>query len=201
MNPQVIIITQKNDPSVNNLIHIIKEKKITNYILLHSRKQLNEIDHECFRGFFIFCLPPSEARVWIHSLDEKFLDYFKIYNYNYLVEGEIDNSLFLNFDFIVAGEQENGILNRQLEFLKSNYWRKIPISKFGLKIVQDSGLISRFFKILETTDINMTSIDQVSKKLDVSKETLRKEIRKKLHLHYSELTIFLLDYYQEVYPD
>jgi hypothetical protein len=117
------------------------------------------------------------------------------------MEGKIDTSLFLNFDFIIAGEQENGILHRQLDFLKSNYWRKVPLSKFGLKRVPDSNLINKLFKILETSDINITSIDQVSKKLNVSKEVLRKEIRKNLSIHYTDLTSILLEYYREVYPD
>jgi hypothetical protein len=201
MKPQVIIVSKKNDPSLNSLLYTLKQHSIKDYKIIHSKTQLDEIDKGNLKGFFIFCIPPSEMQEWLYKLDDKFLDYFKIYNYNYLIEGKIDTSLFLNFDFIIAGDQENGILHRQLEFLKSNYWRKVPISKFGLKRMPESNIISRLFKILETSDINISSIDQVSKKLNVSKEVLRKEIRKNLRIHYTDLTSILLNYYREVYPD
>jgi hypothetical protein len=131
MKPQVVIIAKKNDPSLNNLLNTLKQHSIRDYRIIHSKTQLNEIDKANLRGFFIFCIPPSEIEEWLQHLDDKFLDLFKIYHYNYLMEGKIDTSLFLNFDFIIAGEQENGILHRQLDFLKSNYWRKVPLSKFG----------------------------------------------------------------------
>ncbi len=201
MNPQVIIISKKNEPSLNYLLYALREHKIECHEIIHSRADLNEIDTVNFRGFFIFCMPPSEIKKWLHNLDDRFLNYFKIYSYNYLIEDKIDTSVFLNFDFIIAGEQENGILHRQLNFLKSNFWRKIPYSKLGLKKVPDSKLIRKLFKILERTDINITGIDQLSKKLNVSNEILRREIKKELKMHYPELRSHLIDYYREYYPE
>ncbi|MCK4559554.1 MAG: hypothetical protein KAV45_07200 [Calditrichia bacterium] len=201
MNPQVIIISKKNEPSLNYLLYALREHKIECHEIIHSRVNFNKIDTVYFRGFFIFCIPPSEIKKWLQNLDDRFLNYFKIYSYNYLIEDKIDTSVFLNFDFIIAGEQENGILHRQLDFLKSNYWRKIPFSKLGLKKVPDSKLIGKLFKILEKTDINITGFDQLSKKLNVSKEILRREIKKNLKIQYPELRSLLLDYYREYYPE
>ena len=201
MNPQVILISKKNEPSLNYLLYALGEHAIECHEIIHSRVNLNEIDTVNFRGFFIFCMPPSEIKRWLQNLDDRFLNYFKIYSYNYLIEDKVDTSVFLNFDFIIAGEQENGVLHRQLDFLKSNYWRKIPLSILGLKKVPDSKLIMKLFQILERTDINITSFDQLSKKLNISKEILRREIKKTLKMQYPELISLLHDYYREYYPE
>jgi len=201
MNPKVILISKKNEPSLNFLLTILKEHKIECQNIIHSRANLNEIDTVNFKGFFIFCLPPPEIKKWLQNHDDKFLNHFKIYSYNFLIEDNIDNSVFLKFDFINAGEMENGILHKQLAFLKSNYWRKIPLSILGLKKVPDSKLIRKLFNILERTDINITNFDQLSKKLNVSKEILRREIKKNLKIQYPELRSLLLDYYMEYFPE
>jgi hypothetical protein len=201
MNPEVIIITKKNEPYLNRLINILNEHNIECHNIIYSRDHLKEIETVGFKGFFIFCIPPAEIEKWLQYFDDSFLNYFKIYSYNYLLEDNVDTSVFLKFDFIIAGEQENGILHRQLDFLKTNYWRKVPYSKLGLKKAPDSRLIGRLFQILERTDINITNFDQLSKKLDVSKETLRREISKTLKIHYPELRSLLLEYYRENYPE
>ncbi len=201
MSPKVIIISKKNEPSLKHLVYALEERHIKCDDFIHSKSELKEFDIANFKGFFIFCLPPSDIRNWLKGLEEKFLNFFKIYSYNYLVEDDIDSSVFLLFDYIIAGEQENGILNRQLEFLKSNYWRKIPISKLGFQRVQGSKLIAKLFHILERTDINLTNLELLSKQLNVSKDIIRVEIKKNLNMHYSELRTTLLQYYQEYYPE
>ena len=201
MNPQVIIITEKNDFSLNRLLNVLRDHQIDYYKIIYSKDELKEIETVDLKGFFIFSIPPSEITKWLQSLEDKFLDYFKIYCYNYLLEDKIDTSVFLNFDFIIAGEQENGILHRQIEFLKTNYWRKVPLSRLGLKKLPDSKLIGKLFQVLERTDISITNFDQLSKKLNVSKETLRREIRKDLKIQYPELKTLLLGYYKENYPE
>ncbi len=170
-------------------------------ILFIQKPNYREFDTKGFKGFFIFCLPPADIKNWLDGMQEKFLNFFKIYSYDYLVEDDIDSSVFLLFDYIIAGEQENGILSRQLEFLKSNYWRKIPISKLGFQKVQGSKLIAKLFQILERTDINLANLDQLSRQLNVSKDIIRVEIKKNLSMHYSELRSTLIDYYQEYYPE
>jgi len=201
MKPEVIIISKKEDPSLNYLLYVIKENKIKCHDIIYTRSCLDKIDLANFRGFFIFCVPPSEIKKWLQNLDERFQDFFKIYSYNYFIEDKIDSSVFQNFEFIVAGEQENGILNRRIEFLKSNYWRKIPCSRLGLKRKTESKLIGKLFQLLEETDINITSLDHLANRLNVSKETLRKEIKKNLKIHYPVLRSLLLNYYEEFYPD
>jgi len=201
MNPQVIIITEKNDLYLNRLINVLRDHQLDYYKVIDSRDKLKEIETENLKGFFIFSLPPSEIKKWLQFLDDKLLDYFKIYSYNYLLEDKIDTSVYLNFDFIIAGEQENSILHRQIDFLKSNYWRKVPLSKLGLKKFPDSKLIGRLLQLIEKTDIDITSFDQLSKKLNVSTDTLRREIRRSLKIQYPELRSFLLNYYRENFPE
>jgi hypothetical protein len=201
MKPEVIIISKKDDPSLNYLLYVLTEHKIEYHNIIYSKSSLEKIDLANFRGFFIFCIPPSEIKNWLQNLDERFQDFFKIYSYNYFIEDEIDSSVFQKFEFIVAGEQENGILNRRIDFLKSNYWRKIPFSRLGLKRTTGSKLIGKLFHILEETDISITSIDHLSSKLNVSKETLRREIKKNLKIQYPMFRSLLLNYYKEFYPD
>jgi hypothetical protein len=201
MNPKAIIVANKREPFLNKLFVVLDEHKIECQGVIHSRKNLQDIDMQNFKGFFIFCIPPSEIKDWLTDINNRYLDYFKIYNYNYLREDNLLTSVFLYFDFIIAGEQENGILHRQIDFLKSNFWRKIPLSKIGLKKVSDSNLIWELFKLLERIDLNSTSFDKLSKKLNVSKETLRTEINKSLKMQYSELKSFILKYYKENFPE
>lgn len=201
MNPQVIIVTKKNDLSLNRLLNVLRDHQIDDYKIIYVTDELKEIETDNLKGFFIFSIPPSEIPKWLESLEDKFLDYFKIYCYNYLLEDKIDTSVFLNFDYIIAGEQENSILHRQIDFLKTNYWRKVPLSRLGLKKLPDSKLIGRLFQILERTDISITDFDQLSKKLNVTKDTLRREIRKDLKIQYPELRTILLGYYRENYPE
>lgn len=201
MGPRIVIIGHKNEPALINLVHTMEDKYFKCKEFIHSRKELRDFNTSDFKGFFIFCLPPGEIKIWLRGLEEKFLNYFKIYHYDYLIEEDIDSSVFLLFDYIIAGEQENGILHRQLEFLKANYWRKIPISTLGFQRVQGSKLIAKLFKIMERTDINLTNLDQLSRKLNVSKDLIRVEIKKNLNMHYSELRTVLLDYYREYYPE
>lgn len=200
MKPQVIIFSKKNDPSLIYMLSVLKEHKIECQEIIYSKVRFNKIELANFRGFFIFCVPPSEIKNWLQHLDDRLMDYFKIYSYNYFIEEKIDSSVFRNFDFIIAGEQENGILHRRIDFLISNYWRKIPFSKIGLKKVPDSKLIGNLFQLLEESDIRSTSFDHLSYKLNVSKATLRREIQKDLKIQYSQLKSLLLNYYQGSNP-
>jgi hypothetical protein len=201
MNPRVIIISKKNEPTLSHLIYALKAHKIECQEIIQSRAKLKEIDTENFKGFFVFCIPPAEIKNWLYDVEAKLLNFFKIYSYNYLIEDKIDSSVFLTFDYIIAGEQENGILNRQLKFLKSNYWRKIPFSELGIEKIPESKIIGKLFQILERTDISSASIDQLSNKLNVSKQILRQEIKKSLNIQYAQLKSILLNYYQESYPE
>jgi len=201
MDPRVIIISKKNEPTIKHLIHALEDQCIKCEEFIYSKQELQKFDTSDFKGFFIFCLSPSDIKIWLKGLEEKFLNFFKIYSYDYLIEDDIDSSVFLLFDYIIAGEQENGILHRQLEYLKLNYWRKIPISALGFQRVQGSKLIAKLFQVLEKTDIDLTNLDQLSKQLNVSKDSIRIEIKKNLNMHYSQLRDTLLQYYQEYYPE
>ena len=201
MKPKVIIISRKNEPSLQHLMHLLKQLDYECPTIVNTKNKLNDLETGNFKGFFIFCLPPSEIKQWKQFLEDKILNFFKIYCYNFLIEHKIDSSIFLNFDFIIAGEQENGVLNRQLDFLKLNYWKKIPLTRLGLNNVQQSMLLMRLFRILERTDINSISLDQISKKVGVSKERIRREIKNKLNMHYSDLKFSLIQYYREYYPE
>jgi hypothetical protein len=197
VNPRVIIISKKNEPSLNLLLTILKAHRIECHDLIHSRAILRELETNNFKGFLIFCIPPAEIKEWFDDLNEDFLNYFKIYNYNNLIEQNLDSSVFLMFDYIISGEQDYLFLSKQLDFLKSNYWRKIPYAKLGIRQLPKSKLIGNLFYIIERTDFDSINLDQLSKKLKVSNRVLRKEIKDHLNLQYSELKSTLLDHYRE----
>ena len=197
MNPQVIIISKKGEPALNLLLFILEEHKIKCHEIIHSRENFRKVDTATFKGFLIFCLPPTEVKEWLQDIEKKFLNYFKIYSYDNLVEDDLNSSVFLLFDYIISGKQEYDFLSKQLKFLKSNYWRKIPYTKLGIKKLPTSKLIGNLFYLLERTDINQTNIDQLSNKLNVSNRVLRREIKKHLNLQYSELKYALINHYRE----
>jgi len=199
MNPQVIIISKKNEPLLNLLLNILGEHEIKCHEIIHSRANLRQIDTTNFKGFLIFCIPPSEVKEWLDDMKKEYLNYFKIYNYNNLVDLDLDSSMFLTFDYIISGKQEYNFLNKHLKFLKSNYWRKIPYTKLGIQELPTSKLIGNLFYILERTDLNFASLNQLSKKLKVSNNVLRREIKKHLNLQYSELKSTLINHYREYY--
>ena len=201
MNPDVIIISRKDEPSLNHLCRALDDQKIECQTILYSRDELLELDTSDFKGFFIFCLPPKEIKTWLYNLEIKFLNHFKIYSYDSLVADNIDHSLFLMFDYMIAGEQEYNALIRHLQFLKYNYWKKIPITKLGLQSVPGSKIISKLFRLLEQIDINTTNLDQLAKKLHVSHNVLRREIRVHLNLQYTELKFALVKHYQEYFQE
>jgi len=197
MNPEVLIISKKHEPALKHLYRALREQEIELKSLMHSREALEALDTTNFKGFFIFCLPPVEIRYWLDKLEKKFLNQFKIYTYDYLIADDLDCSLFLMFDYIIAGEQEYNRLVKHLQYLKSNYWRKIPITKLGLQTPPGSELIWKLFHLLERSDINSTNLDKVSEKLHVSHQALQREIRIHLHLQYTELKFALVKHYQE----
>ncbi len=201
MKPKVIIISRKNEPALQQLLHVLKQQEYECPTIVHAKNELKNLETSNFKGFFIFCLPPLEIKEWKQFLEDKLPNFFKIYCYNFLIEHKVDSSIFLNFDFIIAGEEENGALNKQLDFLKLNYWKKIPVTRMGLHNVQRSKLLIRLFRMLERTDINSITLNQISKNLNVSKHRIRKEIMCKLNMHYSDLKIFLIQHYREYYPD
>jgi hypothetical protein len=201
MKPKVIIISKRNEPSLQQLMQILKELNYECPTIVYTINKLKNLKTDNFKGFFIFCLPPSEIKEWKQLLEDKIPNFFKIYCYNFLVEHKIDSSIFLNFDYIIAGEEENGILNKQLVFLKLNYWRKIPVTKLGMKNGHRSMLLMKLFRMLERTDINSITLAQVSKQLNISKDRIRREIKCNLNMHYSDLKFFLIQYYREYYPE
>jgi hypothetical protein len=197
MNPRVIIISKKNEPSLNLLMTTLKTHKIECQHLIHSKETLREMKLIDFKGFLIFCIPPSEIKEWFEAMNEYFLNYFKIYNYNNLVEHNFDSSVFLMFDYIISGEQDYQFLNKQLEFLKYNYWRKIPYTKLGIRQLPSSKIIGNMFNLIERSDIDLMSLEKLSKKLKVSNRVLRKEIKEHLKLQFSELKSTLINHYRE----
>jgi hypothetical protein len=201
MDPEAIIISNKDEPALIHLLRALREQKIGCQEIIYTIDRLKEINLQDFRGFFIFCIPPPELKQWLCNLEKKILNHFKIYSYDYLVEDDINSSVFLIFDYIIAGEQEYSTLIKHLQFLKYNYWRKIPFTKLGLQKAPDSRLISKLFHLLERIDVNSTSLQQLSKELKVSKAELQLKIKKYLNINYSQLKSLLIQHYGEYYQN
>jgi hypothetical protein len=197
MIPKVIIISNKEESSIERLIDTLHEFKLDCLEIIDCIERLKAINLPDFRGFFIFYLPPAEIGYWIKNLRIEFLNYFKVYCYDYLMVNNINTSEFLVFDFINAGEQEHEALQKHLAFLKDNYWRKIPLSKLGLKKIPDSGLLNKIFYILEHSDIISMTQQKLSNQLNVRDAEVRLELKKHLNLSFSRLRSMLIAHYQE----
>ena len=201
MIPQVIVISQENEPLIRELIDQLIRHDFTNLNLAQRPNDLAELISNDFKGFIIFCLPPEELAAWMPYIDHNLLSMFKIYFYDSLIEEDLNSSLFLQFDYIIAGENKNGILKQQLDFLKMNYWRKIPLLQLGIEQPQLSKLLKKILLTLEKTDINLITLDHISTRLNVSTDTIRNELKDKLNINYSQLKNSLINYYREHYPD
>jgi hypothetical protein len=201
MSPQVIIVSNEDELLLRQLIDELIRHDFTNLKLVQEQNALLNLINPYFKGFIIFCLPPDDLRHWMPFINGRLSNYFKIYYYNSLIEEDVSASMFLNFDYIIAGESKDAILSYQLDFLKSNYWRKIPLRHFGIEQTQISKLLKKIILTIEKTDINIVTLDHISASLNVSSETIRQELKDKLNINYSELKESLINYYRENYPD
>jgi len=201
MSPQVIIISNEHEPLLKGLIDELVRHDFTSLKLVYDHDKLSQLLENEFKGFIIFCLSPPDLSRWIPYLKSRLLNYFKIYYYNSLIEAEVDSSMFINFDYLIVGESKNGILSYQLDFLKLNYWRKIPLMYLGIEHSQVSKLLKKIIYTIEKSDINVMTLDHISNKLNISSEIIRQELKNKLNMHYTDLKNSLIDYYRENYPD
>ena len=108
--------------------------------------------------------------------------------------------VFLNFDYIIAGEYKNDTLGRQLDMLKTNYWKKIPTNFKGLTKEHRSKTLVNILRIIERTDLNTITIDKIAQQLNLSKQVVAQEIRDKFKMNFVDFKLQLLDYYRQNYP-
>jgi hypothetical protein len=201
MIPQIIIISNEDEPLLKDLIDELVRHDFTSLKRVYDHDNFSHLLDSEFKGFLIFCLSPADLARWMPYLKNRLLNYFKIYYYNSLIEENVDSSMFINFDHLIVGESKNGILSYQLDFLKMNFWRKIPLFHLGIEHSQISKLLKKIIYTIEKSDINVMTLDLISTKLNISSEIIRQELKNKLNMHYSDLKNSLIDYYRENYPD
>jgi len=202
MIPQVTIISRKSERILKKLIKELRLNRFTNFEVVESIEQVSELILDNYRGFFIFCLPATDLIRWENYIENHLGNYYLLYYYHSLYEERIDTSVFLIFDFVITGEGADCSIAGQLNFLQSNFWKKVPLSKLKVKKKHLPKTIRKLFYHLEsTTDIDSISLSSVIKKLKINEVHFKRDLKESMNLNFTQLKDQLSKYYQSKFPE
>ena len=201
INQQVVVIGNSGDPISSEVITVLHHRKDFCIRTIEAQDDLSIISQNNFKGFIIISLPSGRLKDWAEQfLKNNLRNYFSVYYYDSFFAERLGHSIYLEFDFVIAGEQRKINLSNLLDYLRENYWRKIPYSLLKVENGSMTNVMRRILFSLENQNSEDLTLEKISTKLRVRKSLIRKEIKSITDLNFSDLKKLIFDYYQENYP-
>ena len=113
---------------------------------------------------------------------------------------------FVDFPFLVAntnvkmiiGENREANLKNLIINLKTNFWRKIPFGKMGIKIDDLSPRMKNVIQYIETAPMSKCNINAISSYLNISAGYFSQEFKRETKKSFRSFMQDVIDYYENI---
>jgi len=195
MSKEIVILGKESNPLVKEIIEILEIQGIEYYFVCSDLEKLTEFFINESKGFIIIiCLPPSHINILKKKYGSSLEPFFKIYYYYYINTVKFEYKIFLWFDFIIVGKLRKKSLFRTIEYLKNNYWRKIPVHIIKGTDDEYSPLFHNILFIISFLKDEKITVKKIADHLRIKENIIIEEIKKNSGLNFSEFKKKILEY-------
>jgi hypothetical protein len=200
MRVNALLLRAQNHDSNDKIINYLQSRERIYTRIITDAEECNTFLENGFKGFLVFQMDPPALSHWFSRCRHNFNNFYKLYyNSNLYIHG-LYNSIMMDFDFVIVDNSTNIKTLKIIDFLESNFWRKIPA-----RLISDNGnhlnpLVKKIIKIIELSDIHTLTLECVASRLNLNSNIIRHTLRRQCNKSFTELKDTLTTYYKSNFP-
>lgn len=153
-----------------------------------------------FEGFLIFQMDPLNLSQWFSKCRYNFYNFYTLYYNSNLYINSLHSSILTNFDFVIVNDKTNMMVLKTIDFLETNFWRKIPARLISTDGNHLNPLVKKIIKIIELSDLHNLTLECIASRLNLNSNIIRHTLRRQCNKSFTELKDTITIYYKNNFP-